>query len=290
MARAYLPYLRAPVVLLRPRVDPKPAGKILISLKKAALRAISVPLSAHASLTARIHGVTVHFVETPILDRLRAEIMTARSKDDRWLLVSFSYGATGMVAYAADTKFAGFSKHRVLRSPRWRGLDNAAGFHDIGYPMIVAGELTTAVLLRKIIDRPSFTGAVIHCKVLEELLPELARPASAIDAPDGFVGEMSDRYSSLGARRPGKAVRRRLTASCKFCGATRDLTLHHLVHRQMGGATEANNLLCVCRSCHERVHAGKVDFTQFVWDYRLLQTQTVLDQARRDYRTLLKGA
>ena len=52
--------------------------------------------------------------------------------------------------------------------------------------------------------------------------------------------------------------------SCYYCPATEDLTLHHLIRREMGGATEPENLLVVCRECHDLIHEGHIDDSELV--------------------------
>lgn len=40
--------------------------------------------------------------------------------------------------------------------------------------------------------------------------------------------------------------------SCVYCGASRDLTLDHLVPRRLGGKTTWDNLVTCCRACNSR--------------------------------------
>lgn len=41
---------------------------------------------------------------------------------------------------------------------------------------------------------------------------------------------------------------------CLRCGAVEDLTLHHIVHRALGGTNKADNLQTVCSPCHVYLH------------------------------------
>jgi len=44
---------------------------------------------------------------------------------------------------------------------------------------------------------------------------------------------------------------------CTTCGATRDLHVHHIVPRREGGPDELSNLVTLCFTCHERLHAER---------------------------------
>jgi len=41
---------------------------------------------------------------------------------------------------------------------------------------------------------------------------------------------------------------------CQGCGNTRHLELHHIIFRSQGGKDEADNLVMLCRRCHQRTH------------------------------------
>jgi 5-methylcytosine-specific restriction endonuclease McrA len=45
---------------------------------------------------------------------------------------------------------------------------------------------------------------------------------------------------------------------CLICGETRDLQRHHLIQRKQNGTDVRENLIYLCRSCHEDIHAGRV--------------------------------
>ena len=51
-------------------------------------------------------------------------------------------------------------------------------------------------------------------------------------------------------------VRERDGHRCRVCGSTERLSVHHLVYRSRGGDHSTGNLVCLCASCHGRVHAG----------------------------------
>lgn len=55
----------------------------------------------------------------------------------------------------------------------------------------------------------------------------------------------------------GKTIRQVLERDdyrCRGCGNTRHLELHHIIFRSQGGTDEADNLVTLCRRCHQRTH------------------------------------
>lgn len=53
-------------------------------------------------------------------------------------------------------------------------------------------------------------------------------------------------------------VRERDGNRCRVCGDRRDVHVHHIVFRSQGGTHETSNLVCVCRACHDMVHARRM--------------------------------
>ena len=41
---------------------------------------------------------------------------------------------------------------------------------------------------------------------------------------------------------------------CRKCKSTRDLQLHHITPRRLGGCDEAYNLITLCQKCHTQWH------------------------------------
>lgn len=50
------------------------------------------------------------------------------------------------------------------------------------------------------------------------------------------------------------AVVRKRDRSCKSCGSSRDLHVHHVVRLAKGGTNRTDNLLLLCNACHLKVH------------------------------------
>ena len=213
--------------------------------------------------------------KTELHRRVVDEIKAAVEARDDWLLVHLSVKQPGVVSYGSDTVFKGFANHRELRGPRWRPLANARTFADIGYSWIVAGSITMAILARRLLQGDVPAGVVMHAYAVKRWAPELAVPQPVVNSVRGFLSPDLPENRHLGTSRPGRTKRKRLQKPCHFCGATSDLTLHHLIRREMGGATEDPNLLSICRSCHDKVHNGIVsdaDLVDQVYVERVRQT------------------
>ena len=214
-----------------------------------------------------------------VVDELRAAI-TAR---DDWLLVHLSVRRPGVVSYGSDTVFEGFANHRELRGPRWRPLSNARTYADLGYSWIVAGPITMALLARQLLQQNVPAGVVMHAHAVERWAPELAVPQPVVNSVRGFLSPDVPENRHLGTRRPGgRAKRKRLRKPCHFCGAASDLTLHHLIRREMGGTTEEPNLLSVCRPCHDKVNSGVLNDTDLVHKVYLERARRTLEALRRN--------
>jgi 5-methylcytosine-specific restriction endonuclease McrA len=45
---------------------------------------------------------------------------------------------------------------------------------------------------------------------------------------------------------------------CRHCGNRQTLDPHHVIYRSAGGENAANNLLTLCRKCHDDIHAERL--------------------------------
>lgn len=53
--------------------------------------------------------------------------------------------------------------------------------------------------------------------------------------------------------------------SCQFCYTHRNLdSPHHILYRSRGGKDESDNLITLCRKCHDFVHANNVKISKTV--------------------------
>ncbi len=51
--------------------------------------------------------------------------------------------------------------------------------------------------------------------------------------------------------------------NCEVCGANA-VDIHHIIHKSQGGTDEYNNLIALCRKCHDKAHnrSGCKEFQQ----------------------------
>lgn len=63
-----------------------------------------------------------------------------------------------------------------------------------------------------------------------------------------------------GRRLPGTCrdrVKRRDSETCRWCGTTDLVQIHHVRYRSEGGPDTPRNLISLCATCHERAHSNK---------------------------------
>ena len=70
-----------------------------------------------------------------------------------------------------------------------------------------------------------------------------------IDFQNGRLKGYSDKYEYIDARQNNL---------CCLCEKNHIEHYHHLVHRRDGGSDLPENLIGVCKSCHEKIHLGKL--------------------------------
>lgn len=209
--------------------------------------------------------------------RITEEVDTARARDDRWLLVHFTRKPDRTISLGSDTVFVRFQNSREFRGPRWRTLADAREFSDVGYSWVVAGERTAFVLFRQLLAGRVPKGVVMHVDALHRWAPRCAKVTATVNSVTGFQNHAFPENRGLSAKRPGRVTRARLTAGgCHLCKSNNDLTLHHLIPREMGGATEEENLLTVCRPCHDAIHSREIDVTDLVMEVHIKRTIRLL--------------
>jgi 5-methylcytosine-specific restriction endonuclease McrA len=49
---------------------------------------------------------------------------------------------------------------------------------------------------------------------------------------------------------------------CVVCGATENLTVHHLIAVSDGGGNEPTNLAVVCQRHHDAIHRGEIELAK----------------------------
>lgn len=90
-----------------------------------------------------------------------------------------------------------------------------------------------------------------------------------------------------GTRLKAKQLCRKLANyTCQICGGE-GLDAHHLIPVEQGGSDEQSNLICVCRSCHQKIHHNTLVFKNGEWQYITAPSKYIRSEEfipRRDYR------
>jgi len=218
-----------------------------------------------------------------VRQRIAKEVHAARSRDDRWLLVHLTRRNDGTISLGSDTVFAGFNGSRELRGPRWRTLANALEFSNVGNSHVIAGELTAQILFHQLLAGNVPKGVMMHVDAVHRWAPQCAEITATVNSVRGLLNPEIPENRGRGAKRPGRATRERLTSNgCYLCSSKLDLTLHHLIPREMGGATEEENLLSVCRPCHDAIHRGEIDVKGLLMEVSVKRANWLAQSTARD--------
>lgn len=59
-------------------------------------------------------------------------------------------------------------------------------------------------------------------------------------------------------KKVSQAVYRRDSWKCRNCSNRNGLDPHHVIFQSAGGPDTLNNLLALCRQCHDDIHAGRL--------------------------------
>ena len=59
-------------------------------------------------------------------------------------------------------------------------------------------------------------------------------------------------------------VRFRDKNTCQQCGSKEHIQVHHIQHKEDRGPDRPDNLICLCKSCHGRIHKR---MEKSIWDY-----------------------
>lgn len=109
--------------------------------------------------------------------------------------------------------------------------------------------------------KPSGTR-VFETEVPEDEQPEVqAQPASA-DAAHRGVEAMKARKAEAKALREWLKLRRSIIhrdkRKCQMCGKKSDLEVHHIKPKENGGGDNPENLITLCRACHDIAELEKL--------------------------------
>lgn len=53
---------------------------------------------------------------------------------------------------------------------------------------------------------------------------------------------------------------------CVWCGKPY-VEVHHFIERSRGGLGVEENLVCLCKKCHTKIHTGDTDIQNFIREY-----------------------
>jgi 5-methylcytosine-specific restriction endonuclease McrA len=189
-------------------------------------------------------------------DRCRREIQAALAIEDRWLRISYGFHPDLRDwSWSAQSEWVGWKNQREVRGPRWEAFVEAAYWAHFVPLEVAAGPFSYRALKR---EWPRGTRAILHYRVAEHWVPKLCAPREMLHSKKyGFISDKHRVAHALSSRRPGRVARTRLRKQCHLCGGKEDLTLHHVLGRQYGGATEPENLVCLCGACHDRVEVDR---------------------------------
>lgn len=198
--------------------------------------------------------------------KIREEVCSELEKEDSWLIITLEYSEDGKLCLSPDSRFIEFKDKREVRGLYWGALEDAIKYKEIGYGFVVAGVNGMSVLAQLIKSEKPPKGIVAHRTVVDKYFPKLSKPTAVLNSVDGFLDPSDPNNKSKAAPRPGSVTRKNMKegVSCYYCPSTDELTLHHLIRRELGGATEPENLLVVCRPCHDLIHEGHIDDSELV--------------------------
>jgi len=74
------------------------------------------------------------------------------------------------------------------------------------------------------------------------------------------------------------------SSKCMDCKSTKNLTLHHIIPKSVGGIKNKSNLITLCRNCHNKEHQRKNK--KWTGDYRDLDLIKVLRQQGYDFKQI----
>lgn len=58
-----------------------------------------------------------------------------------------------------------------------------------------------------------------------------------------------------GRKDHGKFVRNHQKTDCVLCGSSESVEFHHMIPVALGGTAEPENMICLCKQCHDAVSA-----------------------------------
>jgi hypothetical protein len=75
--------------------------------------------------------------------------------------------------------------------------------------------------------------------------------------------------------------------NCFECGSINNLDVHHILPREDGGLDELENLIILCRDCHERFHGFKINPDKNTRELRKYNNKAVLLKNACDHQLIV---
>ena len=194
-----------------------------------------------------------------LLDRLKGLRIQSPIEDAAYYCLTLTADDEGTIWSEVLTEFAGYSSGTPrfeLRRPRYIDPNlMRITFEQINEPAFMVNDLNDALAFtlvgwHAIINAEVALKLFSHALATEECAPLGTKPgfiAAAVVPPPKFV------------KRPRPWMKRRVherdRGKCCMCGKGQgdgvELTLHHITMRQWAGFTEVDNLISLCRPCHD---------------------------------------
>lgn len=187
-----------------------------------------------------------------IINQYSKKVKELLKRDNSFLLADIDLKNK---SYSYDTVWCGFGDKCELREARLQKLTHLSELELMGYGIIVHDKKSFLKWIKLGAGK-----AIFHRKTIEKTFPSLLKPQKSISSAKygGFFSPSSAEGAKLKRRKANKTEKREIFskrgATCHICKGSKDITMHHLLPRAFGGGTEIDNLIPLCRDCHDEVH------------------------------------
>ena len=169
----------------------------------------------------------------------------------------------GRFQYDIMSKWVGFTNDKPRREIRAARLVNAPGlikhFKKIGQPVFVINTLKDL----RIYSLLTGGNAVIQKRLADRYLKYWIAPGVCVYSFAGGFESINLVPKEKLERRPSPKLRKQVlmrdNSRCRLCGASPkrnkhvSLELHHITPYSLSGLTDENNLVTLCRLCHDKL-------------------------------------
>ena len=180
--------------------------------------------------------------------------------------ITFSGTREGKIEHSIQTVWVGFTKTKPIREIRegrlYSGSDDLREYIEFEFDQscIVINNLNNLVSFRLLGG-----NALIEKEIATEHLYELVKPKECMKESShwGFV-DMDCLPKSKQLHAPSKKLRmeilKRDNFRCRACGRSPndyvdvELHVHHIIPFGKGGITEKENLITICKTCHDGLY------------------------------------